>query len=132
MSDPNVSYSEPQPNGPSVHTGPAIRQFETGATRDQDTTKLDFEGYLSPLALEAFAQYMWKNGIMADGSRRASDNWQMGIPLSVYMKSLWRHFFAVWKAHRTGKVSVDDLCGVLFNTMGYLHETLKAEANGQA
>ena len=34
-----------------------MRQFETGAIRDDDEGKLDFEGCLSPLALEAFAEY---------------------------------------------------------------------------
>ena len=110
---------------------PAMRTFETGATRDTDDNKLDFEGYLSPLVIERYGEYMHNNGTMIDGSRRASDNWQAGIPLTVYMKSLWRHFHAVWKGHRTEGVSEDDLCGVLFNAMGYLHELVKARSNEQ-
>lgn len=106
-----------------------IRVFGTGATRDQDDTKLDFEGYLSPLVLEEFAKYMWRAGTMSDGTRRASDNWQAGIPLDVYMKSGWRHFFSWWKGHRAGTITTDELCGLLFNVSGYLHEMLK-ERNG--
>ena len=108
------------------------RTFDTGATRDLDANKLDFEGFLSPLVIERYAQYLNKHRTMADGSTRASDNWQKGIPLTVYMKSAWRHFHAWWKLHRAANdiSSVeleDDLCAVLFNTMGYLHEHLKAK-----
>lgn len=99
-----------------------MRKFDTGATRDSDSEKLDFEGFLSPIVLERYAQYMHKHRKQADGSLRDSDNWQKGIPKDVYMKSMWRHFFAVWKSHRSGSVSKDDLCALLFNVMGYLHE----------
>src|SRR3990167_2544864 len=107
------------------------RTFDTGATRDLDANKLDFEGFLSPLVIERYAEYLNKHRKMADGSVRDSDNWQKGIPLPVYMKSAWRHFMAWWMAHRGGPGTVeeieDDLCAVLFNTMGYLHERLKAK-----
>lgn len=102
----------------------SIRKFDTGATRDQDTTKLDFEGFLSPIVLERFAAYMHKNRIQSDGSVRASDNWQKGIPKAEYMKSMWRHFFAVWKKHRAGEDATEDLCALMFNVMGYLFESL--------
>ena len=52
-----------------------MRTFDTGATRDTDSDKLDFDGFLSPLALEAFAEYMHRHRQVADGSLRASDNW---------------------------------------------------------
>lgn len=107
-----------------------MRKFETGATRDTDQGKLDYEGFLSPLALERYAEYMNENRIQADGKLRDSDNWQKGIPLTAYIKSLWRHFFDVWKEHRG--ISTDSgleraLCGIIFNAMGYLHEVLKAK-----
>jgi hypothetical protein len=106
-----------------------VRTFETGATRDQDTGKLDYEGFFSPLALRRFAEYMHKNRYMKDGSMRAGDNWQKGIPKDAYMKSMWRHFMDVWTLHRL-QTSADDkaeaLCGLLFNAMGYLHELEKA------
>lgn len=106
-----------------------VRQFETGATRDQDLTKHDPEGFLSPLVIDRFNEYMHKNRHQADGNLRDSDNWQKGIPLSAYMKSLWRHFLDVWHHHRqTGKAheSLEEaLCGVMFNSMGMLHEILK-------
>jgi hypothetical protein len=105
-----------------------VRTFSTGATRDLDENKLDFEGFFSPLVMEEFAKYMHGKRKMADGSMRDSDNWQKGIPLDAYMKSMWRHFFAVWKSHREATATAEeDLLGLLFNVQGYLHETLKAK-----
>lgn len=105
-----------------------MRTFDTGATRDSDDNKLDFEGFLSPLVLERYAEYMHLHRKQADGKVRDSDNWQKGIPKSAYMKSKWRHFFDTWKLHRGLKAPVDietSLCSELFNTMGMLHEILK-------
>jgi hypothetical protein len=124
--------SDLQPQTPS-----AVREFGTGATRDLDANKLDFEGFLSPLVLERYAEHMHKARKMPDGSMRESDNWQLGIPMVVYIKSLWRHFFAVWKLWRglpvtevvKGETIVKDLetelCALLFNASGMLHEHLK-------
>lgn len=106
----------------------AERQFQTGATRDTDRGKFDYEGFLSPLVLEAFGRYMHICRETPTGTR-ASDNWQQGIPIDVYMKSKWRHFFDTWKAHRgfdTKEAQPVNLLAELFNTMGMLHETLKA------
>ena len=107
---------------------PLIRTFGTGATRDLDDNKLDFEGCLSPLVLEKFAEYMRSCTEMADGSRRPSDNWQLGIPLKAYMKSMFRHFFAVWQAWRRGDVEqhLTDLMALLFNVQGMAHEIIKS------
>ena len=105
-----------------------VRTFETGATRDVAVDKLDFEGFLSPLVVERYAQYMHKHRIQPDGKLRASDNWQKGIPLDAYMKSGFRHFMDWWKEHRglRSRDGLEDaLCGLLFNVMGYLHEMLK-------
>ena len=103
-----------------------MRQFETGATRDTDEGKCDYEGFLSPLVIERYGRYMHKHRIQADGTLRPSDNWQRGIPCDQYMKSLWRHFMDVWKIHRSGADDIDEaLCAVMFNAMGYLHERLK-------
>jgi len=104
-----------------------MREFASGAIRDDDKEKLDFEGCLSPLALEAFAQYMLDNTIQKDGNERTSDNWQKGFSKECYMKSMWRHFFMAWKIHR-GWVKgcmVTTLCALLFNVQGMLHEILK-------
>ena len=114
------------------HVIPAesTREFASGATRDQDTSKFDYEGFLSPLALLRFAAYMHKNRVQSDGTTRASDNWQKGIPLESYMKSMWRHLVSVWQHHRHepdhhAEDLESSLCGVIFNAQGYLHEVLK-------
>ena len=106
------------------------RVFDTGASRNSDEGKLDFEGFLSPIVLKAYAEYMHKNTFLEDGTRRDSDNWQKGIPVPAYMKSMYRHFFDVWSNYRgleTPETQVQNLCGLLFNTMGMLHEILKEE-----
>jgi hypothetical protein len=112
-----------------------MRTFDTGATRDSEGDKLDYDGFLSPLALHRYAEYMHGHRVQADGTLRASDNWQHGIPQDVYRKSLWRHFLDVWRVHRgyrafDGKdgheITLDEaLCAVIFNAMGLLHEHLK-------
>ncbi len=105
-----------------------IRTFETGATRDTDENKADYEGFLSSLVVKRYGEYMSKHRVQPDGNIRDSDNWQKGIPKDQYMKSLLRHIEDMWLEHR-GFESRDGLeeaiCGVLFNTMGYLHELLK-------
>lgn len=106
------------------------RQFSTGATRNTDTDKLDYEGFLSPIVLQRFAIYMHKHRKQSDGQLRNSDNWQKGIPLAEYIKSGWRHFVDWWLEHRGHKSREgvqDALCGLIFNACGYLYEILKAE-----
>lgn len=112
---------------------PLIREFTTGATRNTDEGKLDYEGFLSPLVLERYAQYMDSHRKQADGVLRDSDNWQKGMPRAAYMKSLWRHFMDVWTLWRSPEPRLvgpawntmqDALCAVLFNVMGLLHELL--------
>lgn len=113
-------------------TSPLFRTFETGASRDLDDSKYDYEAFLSPYVLEAYAAYMHEKRLMPDGSLRDGDNWQKGIPLDAYMKSGWRHFMDWWAGHRkNSKVAKEPLkvalLALLFNIMGYLHELLKAE-----
>jgi len=106
-----------------------MRIFDTGATRGGEEGKLDFEGFLSPLVLKRYAEYLHKHRTQSDGKQRTSDNWKKGIPLSVYMKSKWRHFMSTWLmlSGYFEKSSLEEsLCAELFNTMGMLHEVLLA------
>lgn len=121
---PPVVPAPPPPPTPAPQVKSLVRTFDTGATRDTDEGKLDYEGFLSPLVLERYAQYMHKHRQQSDGTLRDSDNWQKGIPVTQYMKSLWRHFMAVWTGYRKGNPSEEDICAMLFNTMGLLHEML--------
>lgn len=105
-----------------------MRQFKSGATRDNCEGKYDYEGFFSPLVVERFGQYMNKHRKQSDGNLRDSDNWQRGIPKEAYMKSAWRHFIDWWKEHRglfTKDGLEEALCALLFNVQGYLHEHLK-------
>lgn len=102
-----------------------MRTFDTGATRDTADDKLDYEGFLSPLVLKRYAEYLHKHRKQSDGTMRDSDNWQKGIPIETYMKSAWRHFMEMWTTHRRqGHADEDAMCALLFNVMGYLHEVI--------
>lgn len=113
---------------------PQIRVFATGATRDTEDGKIDPEGFLSPVVIQRFSEYMHENRMQKDGSLRSSSNWQLGIPREAYIKSLWRHLLTLWKIHRkqgflseqrpTRKDLEDALCAIIFNAQGYLFEVL--------
>ena len=114
---------------------PDRRYFEGGAYRDVDDSKLDYEGFLNPAVLKRYAEYMHKNRKQSDGRMRNSDNWQGGIPKTVYMKSMWRHFHELWTIHReclnngdmadTPEELQEALCALAFNVFGYLYEDLE-------
>jgi len=104
-----------------------MRVFESGAIRDNDKEKIDYEGILSPLVIERYGEYMNKHRYQSDKKLRDSDNWQKGIPKNCYIKSAYRHFIDWWKWHRgvSCKETLEDaLCALLFNVSGYLHELL--------
>lgn len=107
-----------------------MREFETGATRDNDDTKHDPEGFNSPAVELRFCEYMTKHRKQTDGNLRASDNWQKGIPRDAYIKSMYRHFMDIWLHHRglseKAKEPLEEaLCALRFNVDGYLLELLK-------
>ena len=105
-----------------------MREFESGATRDTDESKLDYEGFLSPLVIQRYAQYMHKHRKQADGKLRDSDNWQNLFGENHYdvcMKSMHRHFMDLWLFHRgyQGRDDIEEaICALLFNAMAYLHK----------
>lgn len=110
------------------------RKFDSGATRSGTADRYDPEAALCPRVLERYCAYVHSCNRLADGSVRTDDNWQSGIPLPVYMKGMWRHFLHAWARHRgasvqdpqAAKAIEDDLCALIFNAQGYLHELLKA------
>ena len=106
-----------------------MRTFNTGATRDSNLNKPDYEGFLSPIVIQRFGQYMSKHRIQSDGTQRDSDNWQKGIPKQIYLESAWRHFLDWWLHDRgfgnQAKEPLEEaLCALMFNVQGYLHEHL--------
>lgn len=105
-----------------------IRKFKTGATRDTDENKFDYEGFYNPIVIQRFASYMNKHRKQSDGQLRDSDNWQKGIPKNAYIKSGLRHFMDWWLIHRgyEGREDLEEaLCALIFNAQGYLFEILK-------
>jgi hypothetical protein len=116
---------EPKPAGNK-------RVFETGATRDANDNKLQYEGFLNPLVTKRFAQYMHKNRHMKDGSLRDPDNWQNLFGekhFQVCIESLTRHVEDL-KLHHRGysdeavEELEDSICGILFNAKAYLLKIL--------
>lgn len=113
-----------------------IRKFNTGATRDTNVNKLNYEGFFSPLVLRRYAEYLHKHRVQSDGNLRDADNWQKGIPIKTYMEGKLRHTVATWLIY-DGFEAVDEkgneidleesLCAEIFNTMGYLFEILKGK-----
>lgn len=131
--------------GQSLGLTMGLKQFDSGATRSADTGKADYEGFLSFPALEEFGDYMNRHRIQPDGAVRDSDNWQKGIPIASYIKSLVRHALELWGLHR-GHVSRrlrkeypnrdinflkrETACACFFNVQGFLHEFLKEPTSG--
>lgn len=112
-----------------------MREFESGATRDTNEGKLSYVKGLSPIVLRRYLEYLDAHRTQADGNRRTFDNWKNGICKDVYLDSLGRHNMDVWLLcdgfsveDNHGPVIIEDaLCGILFNTMGMLHELLTKE-----
>jgi hypothetical protein len=115
-----------------------LRTFHTGATRDTSKTKLDPFGFISPLALHRFSEYMHKHRLQSDGQLRDSDNWKKGMPAMEYVRSLIRHVFDFWLVTSGLKPRFDPkvedpqeiACAILFNVQGFLHETLQGPRIG--
>ncbi len=131
-----------QTDGVPVAVGNGVQtDFGTGATRSSDEGKIDYEGHISPRVIRIFGEYMNEHRVQRDGKIRGSDNWQEGIPVYRYTKSLIRHaqeFHLMWRGEEV--VNLDSgkpftfrtvLCAILFNTMGLLFE-LSRPANRAA
>lgn len=112
--------------------GGPVRTFDSGATRDSNDGKYDYEAFLCPLVIMRFGEYMHKHRVQSDGTLRDGDNWQKGIPTKQYMKSLWRHFHDLWIILRGYRGDPDEAredlqnacCAIIFNVQGILHNHL--------
>jgi len=107
-----------------------IRKFKSGATRDTEENKIDFEGFFHPINIKRYGEYMTKHKKQSDGESRESDNWQKlfgDTPeehCNVCIKSLWRHFEDLWLHHRKwGHEAREDINsaiqGIKFNINAY-------------
>lgn len=107
-----------------------MRTFATGATRDSSDDKLDYEGFLHPAVLRAYAEYMHEKRHTPDGLRD-SDNWQKGIPNEECLKSLLRHVMDLWLWNRGEVPSEHELtaaCAVLFNVQAIMLNMLRSNS----
>lgn len=110
---------------------PKMREFASGGTRHSDEGKIDFEGCLSPLVLQKYAEYMLLHTTQADGRKRGSDNWQGhfgGDHFSICAKSFLRHAWDFWLAHRglPNREGIESaIHGCLFNLMAYADKYYK-------
>jgi len=104
-----------------------MREFSTGATRDNNEDKLMYHGFISPHVLERFAQYMHKHRKQADGKLRDPDNWKKGIPQKAYFESDIRHTIDFWKAVEEGRVedAMELQMARMFNIQGWVYEQLQ-------
>ena len=97
-----------------------IRMFNTGATRSPLADKLQYSGFLSPIVLKRYAEYMHKHRLQENGELRDADNWQKGIPDESALDSMLRHTMDVW-LHQRGFESemteslLESLCAIVFN-----------------
>ena len=110
------------------------RVFPSGANRNTNNGKFDYEGFVNPAVENSFGKYMHYHRKMEDGSLRDSDNWQKGLPSEEIMKSLLRHVMDVHLLHRGYEV-IDEqgkkvdfeecLNGVKFNVNAYILHLIK-------
>lgn len=113
-----------------------MRKYTTGATRNDDKERPEFGGFLSPIVVRRFGEYMHKNRLQKDGTLRASDNWKKGMARRDYFESLFRHFIDVWEEitndkdqettlnYEDDRILQEALCAILFNAQGLLREVL--------
>lgn len=105
------------------------RIFNSGGVRDLDDGKIDLEGFLSPIVLQSYGEYMNRHRKTAIGLRD-SDNWTKLFGedhYAVCMKSLLRHIHDMWMEHRGYKSRDginDAINGALFNLMAYQFKRL--------
>ena len=110
-----------------------MRKFADGATRDDDTNKLDFEAFNNPLVDKCYANYLHKHRVQSDGSLRDGDNWQKLFGdnhTDVCIKSICRHTVDARLAHRgyrSEQPIMDSLCAIIFNANAYLLKLMLEE-----
>lgn len=114
------------------------RTFETGAYRDTEEGKNDYAGFLSPLVIRAFGDYMRKHQLQSNGEMRRSDNWKSMFGEhhnNVCLSSAWRHFLDLWMENEgfRSRDGLDEaIGGLLFNVMSYWYKILVERENNNA
>lgn len=97
-----------------------MRNFTTGAVRDDDTTKEDYIETISWRAMKRYAQYM-----TGKKKKYGAGNFKKGIPIESYEQSLLRHVQKYLENKYEGgtvELEEDHLSAILFNVFGIMHE----------
>jgi hypothetical protein len=97
-----------------------MREFNSGALRDDDTTKPDFIETISWTAFRKFGEYM-----TGKKKRYGQGNFKKGIPIESYEQSLVRHLQKYLEnkyEDGTCEAEEDHLSAMVFNIFGILHE----------
>jgi hypothetical protein len=89
-----------------------MRNFDTGATRNNATNKFDYHGFRHPLTEFSFARYMHKHRKQADGKLRDANNWwklfgDVKTHKDITLKSMDRHLEALKMLQAGGYVYED-------------------------
>ena len=136
--DCEIVTDGPKITEPTTFAASDIGNFATGAYRDGEKGKLNFSRGLCPIVLERYMQFLYNNREQSDGELRDFDNWKKGIPVKSYLSSMIRHAWTVWMyfiGFKKPKLStgdiVDELCAIMFNVNGLIHEILKARERGR-
>lgn len=87
------------------------RTFSTGAQRDRGDLK-PRPDLISPFAQDRVGMHMAKGAI-----KYQSRNWELGMPLSEFWASLFRHVVA----YGQGKRDEDHLAAIIFNAQAMIH-----------
>lgn len=112
-----------------------LRQFSSGAIRDNNENKPNYAGFTSPLILKAFGNYMQKHQILPDGSKRNADNWK-GLFGENHMQvcyeckcrhdhdlALYMDGYGDWARDNL----LDVLCAIKFNVDAMIYKIMKDE-----
>lgn len=97
-----------------------VREFSTGAIRDNDDTKEDYIETISWKAFKRYAQYM-----TGKKKKYGAGNFKKGIPVESYEQSLLRHVQKyIENKYEDGEVERDEdhLSAIVFNVFGIMHE----------
>ena len=97
-----------------------VREFSTGAIRDNDDSKEDYIETISWTAFKRYAKYM-----TGKKKRYGAGNFKKGIPIESYEQSLVRHlqkYLANKYEEGTEEKDDDHLSAMVFNIFGIMHE----------
>lgn len=101
------------------------RTFETGAIRDDDSTKESYIETISWSAFKRYAQYM-----TGKKKKYGQGNFKKGIPIESYEESMVRNLQKyLANKYEGGNVEKeeDHLSAIVFNVFGIMHEELRKE-----